>query len=143
MGGSKQTAQDVEQLLLLRHNLLDRQLVDIDGVHCGNVDDVEVALVDGSWRITALLVGPGVVTSRMHGRSWRWISNLFGDRMVSLPWSSVERVSAAVHLAYPASAFGLQLREDRTIAVFDRILGRRGPSRDDVLAAPPIERGTT
>ena len=51
--------------------LLDRQLVDREGVLCGKVDDVEIEVDDdGRAYVTAILCGPGALLSRT-GRTRR------------------------------------------------------------------------
>jgi sporulation protein YlmC with PRC-barrel domain len=49
-------------------NLLDRQIVDVDGRMVAKVDDVEIQeRPDGRFAVTALLVGPGVLGPRIGG----------------------------------------------------------------------------
>ncbi|WP_426574549.1 hypothetical protein [Aquihabitans sp. McL0605] len=49
--------------------LLDRQLIDSDGVAAGKVDDLELTeLADGSLVVTAILSGPGALAPRLGGR---------------------------------------------------------------------------
>ncbi len=50
-------------------DLLDRQLRDRDKVECGKVDDLELVRDgDGTWYVTALLTGPGVLWYRLGRR---------------------------------------------------------------------------
>lgn len=59
-------------------HLLDRQIVDVEGRMVAKVDDVELQQrPDGTWAVTALLVGPGVLGPRLGG--------LIGDA-VSSTW---------------------------------------------------------
>lgn len=54
-------------------HLLDRQLLDPDGKMIGNVDDIELTeRTDGSWAVSAILVGPGALGPRLRGRLGRW-----------------------------------------------------------------------
>jgi hypothetical protein len=47
-------------------DLLDRQLLDRNGMACGNVDDIELTVNDdGTVYVTALLTGPGVLSYRL------------------------------------------------------------------------------
>jgi hypothetical protein len=49
--------------------LLDRQVVDVDGSNAGKVDDLELTrLDDGSLLVTAILTGPGALAPRLGGR---------------------------------------------------------------------------
>ena len=54
--------------LFIGFDLLDRQIVDRDGMPVGNVDDVELAVDgDGTMRIVALLVGQQAWGRRLGG----------------------------------------------------------------------------
>lgn len=54
-------------------HLLDRQMVDRDGIPVAKVDDLELApRADGRLVVAALLVGPGAVGARLGGRLGRW-----------------------------------------------------------------------
>ena len=49
--------------------LLDRQLIDSEGVAAGKVDDLELTeMADGSLVVTAILSGPGALAPRLGGR---------------------------------------------------------------------------
>lgn len=54
-------------------HLLDRQIIDRDGLLVGKVDDVELSDDDPPC-VTALLLGPGVLGERMGGRLGRGIA---------------------------------------------------------------------
>jgi hypothetical protein len=82
-----------------RLHLLDRQMIDVDGVPVSTVDDVELTGVefgqaidhDAPSRISALLVGAAVIT-RLFGGSIprsRW------DR---IPWDDVTRLGIVIEL---------------------------------------------
>jgi hypothetical protein len=65
--------------------LLDRQLLDRDGAHCGKVDDVELE-DDGHGNVyaTAILCGPGALLSRTgHRRLGGWLRRF---AVASYPW---------------------------------------------------------
>ncbi|MCU1365106.1 MAG: hypothetical protein JWN39_745, partial [Ilumatobacteraceae bacterium] len=56
-------------------DLLDRQLLDRDGILCGNVDDLEIDRDEttGEVYVTALLTGPGILAYRLGARRFgRW-----------------------------------------------------------------------
>ena len=57
-------------------HLLDRQIVDVDGMLAGKVDDVELEpSADGdSFHVVALLSGPGALGPRMGGRLGRFVA---------------------------------------------------------------------
>ena len=53
-------------------HLLDRQVVDRDGLMVCKVDDVELTLTpDGRWEVTGLLAGPPALVPRFGGSSAR------------------------------------------------------------------------
>jgi sporulation protein YlmC with PRC-barrel domain len=87
--------------------LLDRQLLDVDGRMLGKVDDIELTQTDEGLEVTAVLTGPVALLHRLGGR--------LGNEMVtkyvllrpsetnrSRPWrivmKDVERLDSAVHL---------------------------------------------
>ena len=73
-------------------HLLDRQVVDRDGLMVGKVDDVELTLTpDGRWEVTGLLAGPPALVPRFGGKlgegleeRWRRLGLQQGYRLV--PW---------------------------------------------------------
>ncbi|MFC3501995.1 hypothetical protein ACFOOK_13615 [Micromonospora krabiensis] len=86
--------------------LLDRQLVDVEGRLVGKVDDVEFgADDDGVPYVRTLLVGPGALGDRVGGRLGRLLV-LAAERFVTdrpltavrIPFELVERVDSAVRL---------------------------------------------
>jgi hypothetical protein len=55
--------------VFLGFDLLDRQILDHDGLPVGNVDDIELAVAeDGTLSVAALLVGAQVWGARLGGR---------------------------------------------------------------------------
>jgi len=85
--------------------LLDHQLIDRDGMLCGNVDDVELEIVDGQLpRVTALLNGPGVLAGRIGGRVALGLGELHRrlhptlDGQARIPISDVAEIGSAVRL---------------------------------------------
>jgi sporulation protein YlmC with PRC-barrel domain len=93
--------------LRVRHlglDLLDRQLVDRDGVLCGKVDDVELErAADGGLTVTALLVGPGAWPERLPAPLRGAARRLFGERAARVPWRDVREVDSAVRLSRKAA----------------------------------------
>jgi hypothetical protein len=56
--------------------LLDRQMIDHDGVLCGNVDDLQLSepTADGTVYVEAIVAGPGAVLERVGARRLgRWL----------------------------------------------------------------------
>jgi hypothetical protein len=59
--------------------LLDRQLVDVDGRMAGNVDDLHLVWPEsgaGPPIVDAILAGPGALSRRIGGRIGTWIGNI-------------------------------------------------------------------
>jgi hypothetical protein len=76
---------DESRIVYAGLQLLDRQLVDRDGVLCGKVDDVELAEADdGNVYATAILCGPGALLARTgHARLGGWLRRFAA---ASYPW---------------------------------------------------------
>ncbi|HEY7272715.1 MAG TPA: PRC-barrel domain-containing protein [Actinoplanes sp.] len=89
--------------LLIAFDLLDRQIVDRDGVPVGKVDDVELS--DDGRYVTALLTGQRALGARFGGRLGHWITatatrldiDRLGPRRIE--YALVARVDSAVHLS--------------------------------------------
>ncbi|MDG4798408.1 hypothetical protein [Micromonospora sp. WMMD1082] len=90
----------------ISRQLLDRQLVDVDGRLVGKVDDVEFGLdADGVPYLRTLLSGPGALGLRVGGRLGRMLV-LTAERFVTdrpltplrIPYALVARVDSAVRL---------------------------------------------
>jgi sporulation protein YlmC with PRC-barrel domain len=109
-------------------HLLDRQLVDRDGLLVGNVDDVEL---DDDLRVVALLVGQLALGDRIGGRIGglmsavaRRLAPQAHPRPMRIPFALVDEVGSAVRLTAALADLGDQpleawLREH----VVDRIPG--------------------
>ncbi|WP_228544629.1 hypothetical protein [Micromonospora sp. S-DT3-3-22] len=89
----------------LGRQLLDRQIVDADGLLLGKVDDVEFAVDDGGLPYVAcLLTGQGALGRRIGGRVGRLLVAL-ADRFTEeasaplrIPFGQVTRIDSAVRL---------------------------------------------
>jgi sporulation protein YlmC with PRC-barrel domain len=92
-------------------HLLDRQVVDRDGLMVCKVDDVELTIrSDGRWEVTGLLAGPPALVPRFGGRlgdamaeRWRRLGLQEQDRLV--PWrialALVDELGSGVTLLAP------------------------------------------
>jgi len=98
--------------------LLDRQIIDAEGLMAGNVDDVELTLPEG-WpeqggdqlpTVTALLSGPGVMAERFGGRIGRGWAELHrrlhpGPREQGrIPIGRVVEIGSSVRVDLPRQA---------------------------------------
>ena len=98
--------------------ILDHQLVDGDGQHCGKVDDLEIAGLDSdSPEVVAILIGGNAWRSRgLLGR----LAARFSGNAVHVPWSEVDSVTSVVPLKRPAT----ELRLNRGTARWARLVGK-------------------
>jgi CBS domain-containing protein len=74
------------QEVLLRKDVLDRQLIDVHGARLRRANDIELARVDGWWRVVGVDVGPRGILRRVVPR--RLAERVGEDRV--LDWSTVE-----------------------------------------------------
>jgi len=90
--------------------LLDRQVIDCDGMLCGKVDDLELASSEdgGPPYVVAILAGPGALASRFGGGFGRWLASV-QERLhphaqpgpARLPFGIVKRVETHVEVSLP------------------------------------------
>jgi sporulation protein YlmC with PRC-barrel domain len=100
--------------------LLDRQLLDSEGVPCGNVDDLELDDGgDGGPVVTAILVSPGALGPRIGGligrvmlATWRRLHPDAQPSPIRIPWEAVQKADYAVHLTVQRHEAGLTRSED-------------------------------
>jgi sporulation protein YlmC with PRC-barrel domain len=112
-------------------DLLDRQLVDPDGMMAGKVDDLEIDLHDDGVApvVTEILAGPGALSRRLGGRFGEWIASLHarlqgGSRdPAAISFAIVARIDDHVTL--------IVSREDVATFAFE------GWMRDHVIAKLP------
>ena len=101
--------------------ILDHQLVDSDGHHCGKVDDLELEGVrDGTPRVAAIVTGCPAWRGR--GLLGRLAAAIGRGRAVRIPWADVKEVHAEVELRRTAEELGLA-REERARRLVERIPG--------------------
>jgi sporulation protein YlmC with PRC-barrel domain len=106
-------------------HVLDRQLLDKDGRRCGKVDDLAIEGGAGEApEVVAILVGPGYWPQRagLIGKLAGWIG---GGRGVSVDWSDVHEIDAAVELKREAPELGLGRGDDRLRPYLEKIPGAR------------------
>ncbi len=74
------------QEVLLRKDVLDRQLIDVDGARLRRANDIELARLDGWWRVVGVDVGPRGIVRRILPR--RFATQVGEDPV--LDWADVE-----------------------------------------------------
>jgi hypothetical protein len=110
-------------------SLLDRQIIDVDDLFAGNVDDLELTVPDeGAPYVTAILAGPGSLSRRIGGRIGSWIESVHARLHPSsdpvpapISWGVVTEVGSAVRLSVPRSALEVDLFESW---VREHVIGR-------------------
>jgi sporulation protein YlmC with PRC-barrel domain len=118
---------DAEMDLVYR--VLDDQLVDVDGVRCGRVDDIEFeGEPGGRLVVTAILTGHGTWADRVPRRFRSLARRLFGEdvrgRTVRrVPWEDVEEVTARVALRRRASDMQLDVGEEAARRWIEKLPG--------------------
>jgi sporulation protein YlmC with PRC-barrel domain len=111
-----------EPLDLVR-DLIDRQLIDVDGEPCGMVDEVELAIENGGWRVVGLRVGVGAWAPRLPALLQPLARAAFGQRTVRVAWSDITTIRESVRLARPAAELGLRFVDPRLQRLLERIPG--------------------
>jgi sporulation protein YlmC with PRC-barrel domain len=94
-------------------SLLDHQMIDRHGRACGNVDDLEFETrEDGSFELTAILAGPGVLANRLGWpRFAHWLRASAGDRGIyRIPFWRVAEIDSRIRLSV----------DDHELATFHR-----------------------
>jgi sporulation protein YlmC with PRC-barrel domain len=107
---------DARRSLDLLREVLDHELVDVDGVSCGMVDDIEFTMTPRGPAVAALLVGPGAWGPRLPALLAWAARRCFGTQRQRVPWSDVADVSEVIRLRCRAS--------ERQLGVIDRKVGR-------------------
>lgn len=74
------------QEVLLRRDVLDHQLIDVDGARLRRANDIELARLEGWWRVVGVDVGPRGILRRVAPR--RYASRV-GDGPM-LDWAEIE-----------------------------------------------------
>ena len=89
--------------LLLGLYVLDRQLVDRDGVLCGKVDNLLLRWDGRELRLCDLVTGWGAWPLRLPGwaRGFGW--RLLGDHPARVGWQEVQDVDSAVRISIAAA----------------------------------------
>jgi len=108
----------------LLRDVLDHDVVDVDGVRCGIVDDIDFDEgADGTPVVAALLVGPGAWQARLPALLGVVSAWLFGDGRTRVPWSEVAELTQSVKLRRRASELGLGSLDRKAAAWLKRIPG--------------------
>jgi hypothetical protein len=106
----------------LTRDVLDHEIVDVDDLPCGMVDDVEFAGGAGKpLQVVAILVGAHALFERLPFGLGRVIDRLVKQQSVRVPWSAVARVADRVHLNVTAASLSLDRGERRPATLVSRL----------------------
>ncbi|GAB3302984.1 hypothetical protein EK0264_02495 [Epidermidibacterium keratini] len=130
-------------------HLLDRQIVDSDGLLAGKVNDLELTIEDGRVRVTGILAGlPALLPRFASGdrqrtllEAWRMLGVTRADRLIPgrIEVSKVECLDSAVHLNCGRDEVAVpdepQPSQRRLTRLTDMNVQSPGARRDRVLDA--------
>jgi hypothetical protein len=110
-------------------SLLDRQIIDVDDLFAGNVDDLELTVrEEGAPYVAAILAGPGSLSRRIGGRPGSRIESVPArlhssndPGPASISWGVVTEVGSAIRLSVPRSALEVDRFESW---VREHVIGR-------------------
>ncbi|MPZ72180.1 MAG: hypothetical protein GEU74_02950 [Nitriliruptorales bacterium] len=114
--------------LVVGLDLLDREILDVDGKPVGKVDDVEVSDPErGPPEIVALLMGPTAYGRRLGGRIGRWIEASGAklaetDEPIRIPMTSVAQIDVSIRLSVPLKSIERATRLEDWLR--ERFVGR-------------------
>jgi hypothetical protein len=97
-----------EEYLDFIRDVLDHELVDVNNVPCGMVDNIETQGEPGKeLTVTAILVGVGAWSDRLPAIFGWAARKIFGSQKTRVPWDEVLLITERVKLKSRASELGL------------------------------------
>jgi sporulation protein YlmC with PRC-barrel domain len=111
-----------EHHLDIVRQVLDRQVVDANFVHCGRVDDLEIT-GKTKLKVTALLVGNGAASDRLPELLKAASKYLFGDKVTKIPWSEIKVIKDVIQLNSTAEELGLEERKGSAYRFISKLPG--------------------
>ena len=100
----------------LMRDVLDHEIVDVDGISCGMVDDIEFDHAAGKFPVVLDLVVSPLAWSARTPALLSWLVRLVVRApVVRVPWSEVEHVTERIELRGTAASLGLG-KADRRVA---------------------------
>lgn len=114
----------MKQSLELMREVLDHELVDVNGVSCGMVDDIEFDHEPGRPPVVAnLVVGPRAWSARTPALLSWLVRLVVRAPVVRVPWNEVEHVTETIELRSTAASLGLGKADRRVARWLSRIPG--------------------
>jgi sporulation protein YlmC with PRC-barrel domain len=107
----------------LLREVLDHELVDVNGTSCGMVDDLEFESTPEGPVLVALRVGPGAWGPRLPALLQWACAHLFGREVHRVPWQEVADVGEVIRLRRSAGALGLGALDRKVDAWMRRLPG--------------------
>ena len=114
----------MKKTLDLMREVLDHEVVDVNGVSCGMVDDIEFDAGRGrAPTAVTLVVGPHAWSARTPALLSWLVRLVVRAPVVRVPWSAVEHVSETIELRVTAESLGLGKADRRVGRWLSRIPG--------------------
>lgn len=105
-------------------SVLDHEVVDVNDVPCGVVDDVELeGEPGGELKVTALLVGAGAWAERLPRVFGVVAKKIFGGQRTRVPWDEVWIVGERIKLKSRASEVRLGRADSRASKIVEKLPG--------------------
>jgi hypothetical protein len=114
----------MEKFLDIVRNVIDHEVVDVNDVPCGIVDDVELERAPGGeLRVTALLVGAGAWGDRLPWIFGTLAGKIFGRQRTRVPWEEVWVIDERIKLKSRASEVDLGGADRRASSLVEKLPG--------------------
>ena len=111
-----------EHHLDIVRQVLDRQVVDANFVHCGRVDDLEIS-GKTKLEVTAMFIGNGAASERLPELLKAASKYLFGDKVTKIPWSEIKVIKDVIQLNSTAEELGLEERKGLVYQFISKLPG--------------------
>jgi hypothetical protein len=109
--------------LELRTQLLDSELLDVEFVPCGKIDDLELKQTARGLEVVALRVGIGAWGRRLPALVRWMLWSALGRHEVEIPWNEVKSIGSHVQLRSQAAELGLGTWDCRLGKMFRKVPG--------------------
>jgi sporulation protein YlmC with PRC-barrel domain len=114
----------MEDFLDIVRRVLDHEVVDVNDVPCGMVDDVELeGEPGGELKVTALLVGAGAWADRLPRVFGTLAEKIFGRQRTRVPWGEVWIVGERIKLKSRASEVKLGRADRKASKLLEKLPG--------------------
>lgn len=114
----------MEKFLDMVRNVIDHEVVDVDDVPCGMVDDVLLeGEPGGELKVTALLVGAGAWEDRLPRVFGAAARKIFGGQKTRVPWEEVWIIGERIKLKSRASELKLGRADRRASKLVEKLPG--------------------